>query len=446
MKQNRLFQRTRLNLAAWYAGVMGCILSLSGFGVYQVVAQTHQETIDQGLESVADAIYDSLVPVSQQSEPLRQLAHQLSLELCQSQTQCSPQSPSVKHRISAAAAPIHYYLRLSKVLDTPVAIAGLPLSELPLTDGKTRWLTRRTSSGEQFRQVSLLLQTQNQPWGYLQVGRSLTDLDQHLATLRLTMLLGFPVALVLIGGSSWWLSGLSMQPIYRSYQQMSQVTTDVAHELRTPIAAMQATIEAALLQASLSQSASVQESSPLNTLKRQTTRLSQLVKDLLLLARLEHQETARQLTSCCLNDLINDLVEELAVLAVAAEVSLNAQTPEPVKVVGNEDQLYRLVYNLIDNAIRATSAGGRVIVSLNQSENYAIVEVKDTGIGIAPEEQYRIFDRFYRVQQDRSRQTGGSGLGLAIAQIIVQSHQGSIEVQSQLGQGSYFIVRLPLSC
>jgi signal transduction histidine kinase len=85
-----------------------------------------------------------------------------------------------------------------------------------------------------------------------------------------------------------------------------------------------------------------------------------------------------------------------------------------------------------------------VIVSLDQSENAAIVEVRDTGIGIAPEDQRYLFDRFYRVQPDRSLQTGGSGLGLPIAQGIVQAHQGSIEVQSQLGQGSRFIVRLPL--
>jgi signal transduction histidine kinase len=286
------------------------------------------------------------------------------------------------------------------------------------------------------------LQSQNQSWGYLQVGRSLADLDQHLAALRLTLLLGYPVALVLVGWSSWWLAGLAMRPIYRSYEQMRQFTADAAHELRTPLAAMQSTIEAALLQP---QVGSPVESSVLPTLKRQNLRLSQLVRDLLLLTRLERQDTPQQ-TFCCLNDLVNDLVEELASLAIAAQVTLLAdiQVTEPIAVLGHEDQLYRLVSNLIDNAIQATPAGGCVRVSLNRSESYAIIQVHDTGIGISPDAQRHIFDRFYRVQADRSRDTGGAGLGLAIAQAIVQAHEGSIHVQSQVGKGSTFTVRLSL--
>ncbi|NEQ18946.1 MAG: ATP-binding protein [Microcoleus sp. SIO2G3] len=96
-------------------------------------------------------------------------------------------------------------------------------------------------------------------------------------------------------------------------------------------------------------------------------------------------------------------------------------------------------------AIQYTPTGGYVTVILKRSNGDAVIEIEDTGIGIAPNEQNRIFDRFYRVHSDRSRSTGGSGLGLAIAQAIVQAHEGSIQVQSQLGKGSTFIVRLPLT-
>jgi hypothetical protein len=91
MRQNRLFHQTRLQLARWYAGVMGCILSFCGLGVYQVVAHAYQETIDQGLESVADAMHDSIEPVLQQPGRLQKLAQQLSLELCQTQANCITQ-------------------------------------------------------------------------------------------------------------------------------------------------------------------------------------------------------------------------------------------------------------------------------------------------------------------------------------------------------------------
>jgi signal transduction histidine kinase len=446
MEQRRLFYRTRLQLAGLYAGVMGFILGLCGLGVYHIVAHAYQETIDQGLDSVANAIYESIEPVLQKPKQLPQLAQQLSLELCQTQGTCTASRTFSQQPISRTTAPVQYYLRLSKLPNTPIAIAGLPLKQLPLTVDSSRWQTFIVPSGQRFRQISLPLRSQGQLWGYLQVGRSTTDLDQHLAALRLTLLLGYPVALVLVGVSSWWLAGLAMRPLYLSYEQMSQFTADAAHELRTPLAAMQSTIDTALLQHQADPSLTPQaENSLLTTLKRQNLRLSKLVRDLLLLTRLEHQEAPQQLF-CCLNDLISDLVEELAALAIEAQVQLTAQihASEPVAVLGHEEQLYRIISNLIDNAIQATPVGGRVSVSLSTSESYAIIQVQDTGIGIVPEVQRYIFDRFYRVQADRSQRTGGSGLGLAITRAIVQAHEGSIHLQSQPGKGSTFTVRLPL--
>jgi signal transduction histidine kinase len=209
---------------------------------------------------------------------------------------------------------------------------------------------------------------------------------------------------------------------------------------------MQATIESTLRFQDKSQSSAVEMTGGvLAVLQRQTLRLSELVKDLLLLARIDQRELAGKHLLCCLNDLISDLVEELAFLAVKEEVelSMQLQVPDSVYVLGDEEQLYRLVCNLINNAIQATLAGGQVRVSLNKDEQYAIIQVQDTGLGIAPADQGRVFDRFYRVEQDRSRHTGGSGLGLPIALAIAQSHYGTIQVQSELGKGSTFTVRLP---
>jgi signal transduction histidine kinase len=459
---NLLFYQTRLRLASWYAGVMGCILGLCGLGVYQTVAHAYQETIDQGMESVANSLRGSIEPALQQPGQPQQLAQELSLELCQTQANCLTQLPAKHPSISSSISdptPVNYYLRLIDLTNHPIALAGQPLDQLPIASGTTHWSTLTTTSGQKYRQISLPLHTQqNQPqerqpqesqlWGYLQVGRSLTDLDHHLIALRLTLLVGFPISLLFVGGSSWWLAGLAMQPIYRSYQQMRQFTADAAHELRTPLAAMQSTLDAALMHQQLTNSSpsSPPEDPLLMVLKRQNTRLSQLVKDLLLLARIDQQDLPKQRSRCSLNELIEDLIEELASLAIAAQVKLVAEirAQAPISVSANADQLYRLMCNLMVNAIQATPTDGIVTVSLSRSESYAIIQVHDTGIGIAPTDQAHIFDRFYRIQSDRSRHTGGSGLGLSIANAIAQAHQGTIQVDSQVGKGSTFTVRLPI--
>ncbi len=118
-------------------------------------------------------------------------------------------------------------------------------------------------------------------------------------------------------------------------------------------------------------------------------------------------------------------------------------------VIGDEEQLYRLLANLVTNAVQYTPKGGIVRILLDRDEDHAVIQVQDSGIGIPVEEQPQIFDRFYRVNRDRSRHSGGSGLGLAIAQAIAQSHHGSIQVKSPSDPqastpGSTFTVLLPL--
>jgi signal transduction histidine kinase len=134
-------------------------------------------------------------------------------------------------------------------------------------------------------------------------------------------------------------------------------------------------------------------------------------------------------------------------LAVAAGIQLTVdiQMQQPLSVLGDEEQLYRLVANLVGNAIHYTATGGKICINLTREDRHALIRVKDTGMGISPKEQARIFERFYRVNSDRSRATGGSGLGLAIAMAIAHAHQGTIQVQSQLGQGSTFTLKLPIA-
>jgi signal transduction histidine kinase len=254
--------------------------------------------------------------------------------------------------------------------------------------------------------------------------------------------LGLPFAMLLIGGASWWLSGLAMRSIYESYRQMQQFTSDAAHELRTPLAVLQSSIEEMRLAKDLEEI-----SQNLEMMERQNFRLFSLVKDLLLISRVDQQKVLTNIQPCCLNELIVDLVEELQELALSAGVTLKADLliGESITINGEPSQLYRMVSNLIMNGIQYTPSGGQITVTLTCVEHYVLIQVQDTGIGISPDEQTRIFDRFYRTQSDRSRSTGGAGLGLSIVSVIAHAHQGSIKVQSQLGKGSLFTIELPLN-
>jgi signal transduction histidine kinase len=444
--REKVFLTARSRLAIWYAGVMGGILCLSGIGSYLVMAHAHWQSLDRELASVAGTFHDILEPNLDIPNQLSSQSKQILPKLCMVGTVCDTSANSQQHILGG----VHqdgYYLRLVSLSGKLLATLKEQPQDNSITVSTANWQTVVDQKGERYHQVSLLLKTrQGQDWGYIQVGRSLNDYDRHLGESKLALLIGVPIALSLISIASWWLSAKAMQPAYKSYQQIQQFTADAAHELRTPLAAIQVTTESILRQDTLTE---LEARDTLKTIERQNHRLSQLVIDLMLLSRMDlHIQTEAR--TCCLNDILNDLIEELAPLALShaagttsVGIALKSDIPiSPLKITGNEEQLYRLFANLITNGIRYTPDGGEVKVTLSHKDHYAIIEVQDTGIGIAQSEQEKIFERFYRINSDRSRVTGGSGLGLAIAKAIALSHKGNITVNSELEKGSKFIVHL----
>ncbi len=456
MNKNLLFKNTKLRLTCYYAGVMGVILSICGLGVYEAIAHAHWMTLDREIESVAETLHDSLETVLQQPGHLEPDVLIIIPDLCliksdknnplnhfNYELNCLPTSDE-KSKKNHRLAPYHnnsYLIRLFNNSGQLVAFTG---KDLFPHSSREIWQTFRDKNGIRYRQYALVLHTRNQQnWGTLQLGRSLQDFDQYMAIVTLILVIGLPLALILVGFASWKLSGIAMQPIYYSYQQIQQFTADAAHELRTPLAAIRATVESTIRLEPLTET---EAKETLKTVDRQNQRLSQLVKDLLLLSRMDQDTVSRSKKLCCLNDVIIDAQEELAAMVLNAELFLTTDIrgEEQIYILGNEEQIYRVIFNLAINAIQYTPPGGNIILGLDSSHQQAIIQVKDTGIGIPLTEQSRIFDRFYRVHSDRSRKTGGSGLGLAIVKAIVIAHRGSIEVESKHGKGSTFTVRFPI--
>lgn len=420
---------------------MGIILSLCGVTAYQMLAYAHWQAITQELKSVSGTLHDNLESKLMQPGQLSAAVEQALPGLCIIGKNCTNQ-PSDRH-ILGIVRQGDYYIRFLDQSGRVVAVLGQPPKGLPIYLQQEQQ-TLKTQTGTRYHQISLLLKaTDRSPWGYMQIGRSLKEYDDHLALLKLLGLLGLPIAMLLVGAASWGLAGLAMQPIYQSYKQMQQFTADAAHELRTPVAAIRAIVEATRDSNPLTEQ---EAQATLAGIERQNTRLAHLIQDLLLLSRMEQNTLTTTQHPCCLNELVEDVVESLSVLEIAAHVKLLTQIQvfEPLYVMGDENQLCRLVSNLITNALQYTPANGKVTVILERADQYARISVQDTGIGIAPEEQSRIFERFYRVNSDRSRHTGGAGLGLAIARAIAQAHHGTLSVSSELDQGSLFTLALPL--
>jgi two-component system, OmpR family, phosphate regulon sensor histidine kinase PhoR len=212
---------------------------------------------------------------------------------------------------------------------------------------------------------------------------------------------------------------------------------NASHELKTPVASIRAAAETVARAIPEDPAAAGRFA---DRLQREAERLSHIVSDLLDLSRLEAEPP--RLRPVPLDSLTREQVERHSDRAREAGIELR-MTASPVTVHGSPKDLSLLVGNLLDNAVRYTPSGGRIDVAVSQDDERILLEVRDTGIGIPARDLPRIFERFYRVDPARTRQTGGTGLGLSIAKHVVEQHGGRVEAESELGRGSTFRIILP---
>jgi signal transduction histidine kinase len=224
-----------------------------------------------------------------------------------------------------------------------------------------------------------------------------------------------------------------------SYERIAQFTGDASHELRTPVAFIRSSAELLLM----GPANNITKTRGIENIVRESEYMAALIGDLLTLARRDSKDGSLEMELFELIDAVDGIVARGRALAAAKNISIDySQSGQVVAIHGNRNACERILLILLDNAIRYTPRGGHVVLNTWTSGTSCGFTVSDNGIGIAPDDHQRIFERFFRVDTARTPRDG-TGLGLAIARSLIEAHGGTVSVESELGQGARFIVRFP---
>ena len=459
----------RLRLALWYTAVLGVTLIVFGLLLYFLMARHLIDESDVSIASRAQHIA-SAIRVDAAAPPT--LSH----------VELPP--------IDAFESP-GVYVQVVQTDGVVVAHSdnlggqALPADERAFAAAWTGHGVSYTATvgGEQVRVYLQPLAIGGKIIGFVQVGRTYGEAFAVLERLRLG-LLGFGgLSLLLAGGIAWGMAGGALMPIAtitrtaraialskgfsrrledtesrdelgqlgstfnemlasleEAYATQQRFIADASHELRTPLTAVRANLE--LLRRQRDAIPLEERMVLLDAAASETERMARLVSDLLSLARADAGQKL-QARKVELDRLLLDAYGEARLLAKGVKVAIDGI--DEVPLLADPDRLKQLILVLIDNALRYTPPGGEVKLSLGKDSTTAILQVTDTGIGISGDDLPHIFERFYRADKARARDAAGTGLGLSIAKWIVEQHGGDIRVESILGKGSVFTVRLPLN-
>lgn len=241
-------------------------------------------------------------------------------------------------------------------------------------------------------------------------------------------------------GISYSLSGRTLRPIRDMLRKQEEFASDVSHELRTPLATIAMEIEALRRTEKRLPPA---YGDLLESIQEEIKHMTDTVSGLLMLVRPDAPDEANGRIPLDLAAIAAQAIGQMEIPAKAKKVSLAAAKLDKAPIVGNEEQIRQVALVLLDNAVRYTPSGGKVTVATESNHKTSSLSVSDTGIGIPAQDHERIFERFYRAHDSRIDTRQGTGLGLAIARKIVESHGGTISVESAPGEGSVFTISLP---
>lgn len=471
-----LFSSLRARLTLWYTALLTGMLVLLGTVALILLDRGLRDNIDASLKSVAVSIADS---VRRPPSPGRDFGAALDALL-------GPFGPGPASRFFRLLDP--FGRPDPRVVPRPRMQFPLsPEAQLNARQGRETYQTLilpppqgEDKEGVPVRLLTLPVIERGRMIHLVQVAMPLESADMARSRFLLILLGLIPLALGGAGVGGWFLARRALTPVdamvdtartieaedlsrrietadgtaelgrlaavlnamlerlERAFTAVKHFSADAAHELRTPLTILKGELEVALR----SPPTPEEYRSVLVSCLEEVDRLSTLVTDLLFLARSDSGNMSIVRTPVNLAAVLRDVCAALDALAETTHISFRHDAPPELWTRGSEAMLFRLIFNLGENAIKYTPEGGRVTLTLKPQGTEAYLAVRDTGAGIAAEEQPHIFDRFYRADPARSR--GGTGLGLALARSIVLAHGGQISVESRVGHGSCFTVRLPL--
>ena len=318
---------------------------------------------------------------------------------------------------------------------------GLPSRELAtraLEEGQAVSETIRGPQGGS-RVVSVPMRDESEVVGVIQYARSLDGVGQTVGRLVLVLV---PLVLGGLGAAvlgGLFMAGRAMRPARESFERQRAFVADASHELKTPITLIRADAEVALLRGDLTEA----DRRLMEHALGETERMGSILSDLLLVARLDAGKLEVAEKPFDLGTIIREEADRFEVNAAGKEIRLDTRTPDELPARGDPKRSGQILAVLIDNAVRYTPAGGRIVVEGRLREGRTETSVTDNGPGIAPGQLPRVFDRFYRAEAARTRGGGGTGLGLAIARALAHAQGGDLVAENGEGGGAVFTLRLP---
>jgi heavy metal sensor kinase len=461
-----MFRTIRARLTIWYVALLALILIAFSGALYFTLSRSLYQQLDDNLRLNAE-----------------QVAGAVNIQQGQINFQSSEGDASDAVSVRERGYLVQLVDAGGRVADTNARFATLPVltSALAAASGGNSSFVTLTSNGHTFRILTQPISENGHYYGALQVGQSLDDVSSTLRQLLLLLAIIVPLTLVLASGGGFWFARRALAPMDRitraaqrigaedmsqrldlnlpddevgrlartfnemltrldaAFQREREFTANASHELRTPLTVMRGEIDVTLNRPR----SAAEYRKVLEDLGGDVDRLTRLADDLLTLARADAGRLSVQCEAVSASRLLLAVADEMYSLAEAKNVAIQVRANESLIVWADGEKLLRVLFNLVDNALKFSPAGSRVTLTASREDDRVALAVADMGVGISPEHLPHIFERFFRVDEAHSPHIEGTGLGLAIADSLVAAQGGAIEVESVLGCGTTFIVKMP---